>query len=123
MRLNHDCIRDILLYIEKHTTDQLPIVSTENLIVDLQKHYDADTINYHIRQIHKGNLVDNVFYAEGVPQDICDLSWEGRKYVDNIRDPKVWMKLKEATKHLESVSLPIITAMAPEIIKHFLPKF
>lgn len=120
MRLNHDCIRDILLYIEDNSTDQYPYVDGDELISSLASKYDADTINYHVRQIDKANLVDKVMYAENVPHLICDLSWEGRHFLDNIRDIRVWNKLKAVSKGLVSVSLPILIEKAPDIVKSFM---
>ncbi|WP_058953190.1 DUF2513 domain-containing protein [Clostridium tyrobutyricum] len=120
MRLNHDCIRDILLYIEENITDSKPIIEADEILAYLQHKYDIDTINYHIRQIDKAKLVDKVSYAENVPYFICDLSWDGHVYVDNIRDNKIWNKLKDATKHLTSVSLPVLIEKAPDIAKYFI---
>ncbi|WP_123053126.1 DUF2513 domain-containing protein [Clostridium sp. JN-1] len=119
MRLNNDCIRDILLYIEEHTTDEYPFVSVSDLKSKLQK-YSSDVINYHVRQIDQANLVNSVSYADDAPQDIAGLSWEGNIYISNIRDDKVWSKLKDATKHLASVSLPVLIEKAPDIVKHFI---
>lgn len=121
MRLNNDCIRDILLYIERNTTDEMPFINAENLINDLQQKYDKGTINYHVRQIDKAGLVDDVYYSEDEPDTISDLSWEGHNFINNIRDNNVWSKLKESTKHLGSVSLPVLIEKAPDIIKMLFP--
>lgn len=119
MRLDHDCIRDILLYIEENTTDEHCFVNCEKLIGDLFK-YDEDTINYHVRKIHQAGLVDTVSYGDGVPQDISSLSWDGHSYVDNIRDNKVWSAVKERTKGLASVTFSIIVECAKSEVKKLL---
>lgn len=123
MRLNHDCIRDILLYIEKNTTDEIGTIDAETLISDLSCKYDEGTINYHVRQIHKANLVDDVFYADDVPDTICGLSWDGHCYMDNIRDNKVWDKLKELSEGVSSIGLPVLIEYAKREVLKFLPKF
>lgn len=120
MRLNHDCIRDILLYVEENITYDIESVDVENLISKFSSKYDKDTINYHIRQIGNASLVEKVFYSEDSPKFISDLTWEGHEYIDNIRDPKVWTKLKASTKNLASVSLPLLIEKAPDIVKFFL---
>ncbi|MDP4144133.1 MAG: DUF2513 domain-containing protein [Bacillota bacterium] len=122
MRLDHDCIREILLYIEKNTTDEFCCVSAQDLRSKLQPKYSEDTINYHVRKIHQACLVDDVFYAENAPQDISCLSWEGHEYIDNIRDNKVWSNVKEKTKTLASASLPILAEYAKKEIFKFLPQ-
>lgn len=98
----------------------MPFINAENLINDLQQKYDKGTINYHVRQIDKAGLVDDVEYSDDEPYVICDLSPEGHNYTNNIRDNKVWNKLKETTKHLGSVSLPVLVEKAPDIIKLFI---
>lgn len=120
MRLNHDCIRDILLYIEENTTDELDTLSSSDLISNLQSKYNEDTINYHLRKIHTAGLVDDILYSEGIPHCISSLSWEGHAYVDNIRDDKVWKKLKDISKSITSVSLPILIETAADVVKSFL---
>lgn len=112
MKLNHDCIRDILLFIEENVTEENDCVDVSNLTESLKSKYDIDTIYYHIRQIHKAGLVDDVSYGDGNPMFISDLSWEGHSYVDNIRDNKVWAKVKEKTKGIASASLPVLIEYA-----------
>ncbi|MGO5075220.1 DUF2513 domain-containing protein [Clostridium sporogenes] len=122
MRLNHDCIRDILLYVEENITYDIESVDVENLISKFSSKYDKDTINYHIRQIGNASLVEEVFYSEDSPELISDLTWEGHEYVNNIRDSKVWAKLKDLTKNLASVSLSVLIQKAPDIVNSLLPK-
>ena len=119
MRLNPDCIRDILLYVEKNTTYEYPFISAEDLISRL-KQYDRDTINYHIKIVHEGNLIDTVNYRNNLPLDISSLSWKGHEYIDTIRDDRIWEKLKDSTKDIASVSLPLLIKLAEDVIKTFL---
>jgi hypothetical protein len=121
MKLDNDCIRDILLYIEEVTTDKLPFVSVDSLKSELKK-YSSDTINFHIRQIDQAKLVDAVGYGDGVPQDISNLSWEGNAFIANIRDDKVWSKVKSLTKGLASISIQILNEYAKIVIMNHLPK-
>lgn len=119
MRLNNDCIRDILLYVEKNTTYEYPFISAEDLISRL-KEYDEDTINYHITKAHQGGLIDVINYRNKVPLDVSFLSWKGHEYIDAIRDDKVWEKLKNSTKDIASVSLPILVKLSEDVIKSLL---
>lgn len=121
MRLNHDCLRDILLYIEENTSDKVNTISIKKLISDLPE-YDKDTIFYHIRQIGNAGLVDHVGYGEGLPIDTTCLSWQGHEYVDNIRDNKIWSKIKSSTKGFASISMPLLVKYAETVAMSFLPK-
>ena len=62
MRLNPDCIRDILLYIESKTDSQIGFVNFEELVNDLNT-YDENTLHYHVDQVLSYGLVHDVKYA------------------------------------------------------------
>ncbi|WP_207734719.1 DUF2513 domain-containing protein [Romboutsia sp. 1001713B170207_170306_H8] len=119
MRLNDDCVRDILLLIEKSTDNNNLCVDTDFLIHNLTK-YTEDEIFYHIRQIHKYDYVDFVEYADDNPYFIGDLTPLGRNFVDNIRDNKVWSSTKKIVTKLSSVSLPILSSVAERELSKFL---
>ena len=122
MRLNYDCIRDILLYIEANTTSTKRNISIKILLESLNQKYDEDTIIYHIYQIESAGLVYNVLYAGNRPIVISDLSPEVHEYVNNIRDNKVWKAIKGKLGEVSSASLPLLIEMAPEIIKKMIFK-
>ena len=114
MRLNHDCIRDILLYVESNTDDEKICISSKELITALSQ-YDKNTLFYHIRRMDTAELFDNVYYSEDEPDLISNLSWTGHNYIDNIRDDKIWNKTKAAASKLVSVSFPILIQKAADI--------
>lgn len=118
MRLNNDCIREILLYIEEHTDYECCFVDVDNIVDHLN--YDKNTIYYHIKMISQAKLVDNVLFADMRPYEVSNLSWNGHQYLDNIRDNKVWSMIKEHTNKLSSVSLQILISLAPKIIEKYL---
>ena len=117
MRLNYDCIRDILLYIEKHTTYKCSTVDTNSLIKHFKNKYDTDTIYYHIRMISQADLVDDVEWADDAPIFVSGLSWNGHQYIDSIRDDGIWKSVKEDIKPLKSVPLNIIIQIGTLLIK------
>lgn len=55
MKLNQDCIRDILLFIESNDKD---VVSVDELLVSLP--YDKDTIIYHINEMKNLGLFEYI---------------------------------------------------------------
>ena len=120
MRLNNDCIRDILLYVEDNTDLEKSVIDIDKLSEALSNKYNENALYYHIKMISQADLVDNVFFAEDRPYTISSLSWEGHQYLDNIRDEKVWNILKDKTKDLSSVSLKILIPVASKIIENML---
>lgn len=123
MRLDHDCIRDILLYVEENINEQNNRIAVGSLIKNMDSKYDAYTIKYHIIQLNQAGMFTHVTIPDGnTPLLIMDLSWEGHSYVDNIRDNKVWSKVKSSTKTLASISMPILIEYAKTVAMSFLPK-
>ena len=114
MRLNLDCIRDILLFIEENTDFENTDVDASDLVEALNK-YDKNTLFYHINKMHSAKLFDSIDYCENELLYISSLSWTGHAYLDNIRDNTVWDKTKAAIGKLSSVSFPILIQKAADI--------
>lgn len=120
MKLNHDCIRDILL-----SAEDLPYrktLSNENLFESkILKKYDPDEIRYTISKIGNddANLINGyVKFASNQPYNttISSLTFSGHTYLDNIRDPKVWSEAKKVSSKLTSVSIDIMSQIASNVI-------
>lgn len=116
MQLNHDCIRDILLYIEDNTNHPNDIVNFNKICATLEDKYDRDVVHYHINQLTQAKFISTK-YADNRPYYISPLTWEGHGYLDNIRNKPVWEKLKEIG--LSSMSLDVAKDLAKEIIISF----
>lgn len=117
MKLNYNCIRDILLYVENNTTFEKSAIDVESLTESLEDKYDVDTIYYHIQKIAQTDLVDDVTWSDDAPEYIFSLSWKGHQYLDSIRDDSVWKSVTEKIKPLKSVPLQMIVPIATEFIK------
>lgn len=105
MKINQECIRDILLFIESTVTPSKPSTSIYELVENLS--YDEDTLSYHIDLISQNNLVTKVSYSDDVASHISDLSPVGHQYLEKIRDNNKWNKIKNSTSNLLNISLPI----------------
>lgn len=114
MRLNPDCIRDILLFVEENTDFENNDVDASVLVESLIK-YDKNTLFYHINKMNSAKLFDEVEYCENELIYISSLSWTGHAYLDNIRDNNIWAKTKSAVGKLSSISLPILIQKAADI--------
>ncbi|MCT3562353.1 DUF2513 domain-containing protein [Lentilactobacillus buchneri] len=71
MKLNQDCVRDIMLFIEKNVT-------------------------------------------------LGMLTWDGHKFLDTIRDSKVWSTTKSVTEKLASVSMSMIESISAQVISNII---
>lgn len=120
MRLNHDCVRDILLAVESTTTFN-KFFDYPNLYEEL-KGYSSDQIMYHIRQMNLSGLLYQVrFHSDGV--FVVDLSPQGHEFLGNIRSEGVWKETKNVASKLGGVSLQILIAIAGEVGKEMVKKY
>lgn len=113
MRLNPDCVRDILLFVEDNTDYEKDCVTLNELLSELP--YNENTLSYHISKMDSAELFEEVYYSGDGIDLISSLSWLGHSYLDNIRDNSIWSKTKSALGKLSSVSLPILIQKAADI--------
>lgn len=120
MRLNPNCIRDILFEIERfsefysiyeYDPDNLPVNSY------LTK-YSKNTVLYHIRQCDLSGYLFNTNWSFFEYVGIEDLTPLGHEFLSNIRDESTWKKVLAKGAN---ASLPIIFEIAKQIaFKYFL---
>lgn len=123
MKLNPDCIRDILYTIEDISMPMKSISEKDLLKAPLTSKYDIDTIFYHVKQLDMSKLIImcNKGYSFNYHFSIKDLSPEGHKFISNIREDTTWNKTKEIAKKVGSFSIDalkdISTNVMSELIK------
>ena len=120
MKLNPNCIRDILLVVEDKCTFENPWEYQRDACKPRRlAQYDHSIILYHIRQAEKSDLIEGVdYYDEGDAVLICDLTPKGHEFLSNIRNDSIW---KRVISKASDASLPILFEVAKEVaLKHFL---
>lgn len=119
MKLNPDCIRDILLTVEENTGYETNMRYPEDY--PLLSSYSQEEIFYHIKQCELSDLLTKVHWFIGGECMIIDLSPQGHKFLADIRSDSTWNKTKEISKKVGSSSLDtlkkIATSVVTEIIK------
>lgn len=118
MKLNPDCIRDILLSVEdnsdflhateyKYASPKFPRLSL----------YSQEEVAYHVMQCKNANLIYDVhFYDGGKTIDIRDLTPNGHAFLANIRENKIWTGVKAISAKVGSASLDAITQIASNVV-------
>lgn len=96
MKRDLDLVRSILIYVEKAEDE----VDAEDLVTDS---WPFETVAYHIRLMAHHGLVDlsddtRDMNGETLSLTVSGLTWDGQDYLDAIRDPKVWAKVKKTVK-------------------------
>jgi len=116
MRLNIECIRDVLLTSEEETNLNNEVLNIDELVtMPRLKKYDEDDIIYTIKKLKEANYIeaDVLIHSEGSMAMIRHLTYEGHLFLANIRDDGIWKKTKkEASKISSSVSINILSNIA-----------
>ena len=94
MKRDIDLVRSILIYVE-NAADEVDAreMATER--------WPIETVAYHVRLMAHHGLVDVSRDARGmngntIELTVAGITWDGQDYLDSIREPKVWGRVKEA---------------------------
>ena len=118
MKLNPDCIRDILLIVEENS-DFLHATEYKYGSQEFQRlnAYSKEEVAYHIMQCEKSELIYGVaFYGCGDSADIRDLTPKGHEFLANIRENRIWNGVKSISEKIGSASLDAITQIASNVV-------
>jgi hypothetical protein len=128
MKLNHDCIRDILLAVERLQTFELRSVSgnfmnrsvSRNVLERDLANWNSEDVCYAVLILEEARyIVASVTMAGNnvVNYSIHRLTYNGHEYLESIRDGKVWEKLKSV---MVDVGVSTFDAIKQTAIKVFL---
>ncbi|MEQ2870605.1 DUF2513 domain-containing protein [Ligilactobacillus ruminis] len=126
MKLDHDLVRCVLLAIEE--SENIVGINENELLDYLKKHgsyNDRNSIAYTVSKLKEANFITgNVQWANDSPALIMagNLTYEGHKFLDNIRDDKVWKDTKTILSRFSSVSLSFVSSVASNVISQLIQK-
>lgn len=140
LRLDMDCVRDILLCVEEHTgfnlrchfvnanTEEmqdflgieLSIPSYQIQLLDL---YGNEKLLYHVTYCIRADLIE-----EGEPSweydiYISDLTVSGHEFLNDIRSNKLWEEVKTTAKAAGVASLKSLISIASNVATSYVNKF
>lgn len=119
MRLNHDCVRETLLYLEGSleysgaldlSDFTLEGFTHEDTIYTLQKLCEAEYISATIKQDITGDILVYVH----------SITWEGHKFLDTVRDNKVWTGTKKILSAVSSSSISFVSTIASQVLTNLI---
>lgn len=116
MKLNPDCIRDILLYVESETDlDTFVEMAPESIPSGLSI-YSFSELAYHVKQAELSGLLKVLsWYLDGSFL-IEYLLPPGHQFLSDIREDTNWNKTKEIAKSVGSNSLDVMKDIASGVI-------
>lgn len=122
MKLDPDCIRDILFIVEE-LSDGISYIYAESINKRLKK-YDELKILYHVKQMDFANLIiapNDAFTIDG-NYFIKDLTPNGHEFLSNIRKDNNWIKIKSIACKTGSMSISVLTSIASNVITNIISK-
>lgn len=119
MKLDLNCIRDLLMDIEDIVDiDTYADISEESYNELARCHkYDYNTLAYHLRQCNLCGYFLNCTQDLSNGFIIVDLTPKAHELLANIRDNNVWKKVLEVVKGVASFSLSLLSPVAESVIK------
>ena len=120
MRLNADCMRAILLEIEKQPLNSsLRLSELKNAISD----FESDEVEYAVLKLDEADFInatiahyDNGYYISSIDS----ITYNGHQFLETIRDNKVWSKTKTICGKIGSFAVDVITKVSSEVITNLI---
>lgn len=112
MKMNMDCIRDILLEAEDFPLEPYGVESLSNSI----EKYGEECVEYNVLKLIESGLVRGVIEEDlsGIPcvLRISDITFQGHEFLNKVRDQKHWTVIKAGFNAVRNYSLDAISAIA-----------
>lgn len=122
MKLNPDCIRDVLLYLEENLEVKDGHKFTKTTLSQLQNalsQYLPDDVFYSVYNLYQIQFIDGkindindmkMFFCE-----IDNITWNGHQFLNSIRPKTVWEVTKQGASKLGIMSMHALSTMAMKI--------
>lgn len=118
MKLNPDCIRDVLLTVEENTGFHTVMEIDEDNYTQYQqlKKYKYEEVAYHIIQCNLSGYFTDFAARIDDSYMIVDLSPKAHEFIANIRSDTNWKKIKEKALVVGSFSMSVLADIAKNFI-------
>ena len=111
MKLNFNCVRDIMLYLDENLNDEL---FSDDLTLD----YPIEVINYTLSKLIEANYIVAKYNVLG-SYKIEDITFDGYKFISKVKDDTFWnkvlSKISKTTGKLTMVLLEKIIFEIPNV--------
>lgn len=126
MKLNQDCVRDILLELEKKLDLNTQLFKNDLLMFSSYEKYGEKDFFYTLLKLTEAGYLNAKITAGAnnpvFSVNISSISWEGHKFLDSVRDNEVWKQTKSIISKFSSVSITTIENIASNVITQLISK-
>lgn len=126
MKLNPDCIRDVLLFLEDNLLMGeyycIKSISISSIISGIAEdfEYEMEDIAYSIVQLMDAKYISGYKNYNGSAKklygEIDDITWEGHNFLNTIRSNTIWETTKGSAKKLGISSIRGLGSLASMIL-------
>lgn len=122
MKLNYDCIRSVLLHLEKTLAfdEDLKIqtVTIEEIFENLPKYENSDILYSASKLNEAGYISAQLIFSGGgfVNGYVSDITYSGHEFLEKVRDNKLWSNVKKVLSKLGTTGLSLIGETAGVMI-------
>lgn len=123
MKLNLDCIRDILLESEKLLPNEY--ISLNGLLEAIPQYSENDVVYSCLKLDEAGFINATISRADDQIYllIINDLTFNGHQFLQDISRDDNWFKVKDVAKKVGSLSLSVLTNIASKVTISNIDKF
>ncbi|RGY66673.1 DUF2513 domain-containing protein [Fusobacterium ulcerans] len=114
MKLNPDCIRDILLKLEETTDGRGEYMFDESDLESLNLKYTPTELLYHLKQCLDSGFIQG--RNRGSCISVRDLTPAGHAFLADIRNDNNWNKTKEIATKVGAFSLNALKDIAVGVV-------
>ncbi|WP_203269064.1 DUF2513 domain-containing protein [Streptococcus uberis] len=118
MKLNYDCIRDILLTVEESDSLRANILLNEKNNYKRLAKYSSDDLQYNSLKLLGEGYINALKYSGDNTTNIIfidDLTWSGHELLNDIRSDSVYNSTKDKVKStLGTVSIAVFQKLATD---------
>lgn len=129
MKLNPDCVRDTLLYLEETLTincreDNFNSITLHQLteeMIDKYNKYTEDDIWYTIYNLKEIHFIEGRISEAGKYKmmfcDIENITWNGHQFLNTIRPETIWEATKSKAKQIGGMSMHGLSVVSMSIMQ------
>ena len=122
MKLNHDCVRAVLLFLEENLdlTDSIGIDDIK--LADFEK----NDVIYSLLKLNEAGYISGKFVKdilENISGFVTGITWEGHKFLDTVRDNKVWKNTKTILSKVSSASISFVSSVASQVLSTLISQY
>lgn len=122
MKLNQDCLRDLMLELEDKLFINTHIYTDEFRTLEIFNKYSDEDVYYSLKQLIKMGLIDGSTKNQAATVqpyyiDVYDIEPKGHEFLNNVRDENVWKETKKRISKFASVSIPVLQQVSTAVIQ------